>query len=279
MLATLTPDVMGVEDALRRYAFHATDQLRENFKFIPLYLRDLLWTTSSQYVHTQSSYDQLVQHLVGEVPHDVLFINLNYDNMLEKAITRYSPDHRFEVLREYVKVGRSPLVVKLHGSVDWFMILQPNVGDWADAVREREILKPPEEDIVIMPGKPTALSLRHSGNYMYPLITAPIAGKELADVVCPDSHVDVAQEFLSACEKFLIIGTSGLDHDLFALLNASVATGSHMIQVVGKEQAWETSDRFRQQVAAFSDPDPRKPYVEGFRAYVSSDDWRAFADA
>ena len=53
-------------------------------------------------------------------------------------------------------------------------------------------------------------------------MTAPLAGKDINKTVCPQSHIEVAIEFLKDCFKFLIIGTSGLDEDLKEFLESSV---------------------------------------------------------
>ena len=56
--------------------------------------------------------------------------------------------------------------------------------------------------------------------------------------MCPKSHLIAAQQFMSRCSKFLIIGTSGLDEDLRAILdNAVPPDSSPFVHVVNRGEA------------------------------------------
>ncbi|GAJ08050.1 unnamed protein product, partial [marine sediment metagenome] len=80
---------ISIERELRRYAEHKDERIRQNFKHIPAYLRDLLFRASTEYTHVPSSYMRLIIKLLADYPHDVLFITLNYDNLLESALERF----------------------------------------------------------------------------------------------------------------------------------------------------------------------------------------------
>ena len=51
---------------------------------IPLYLRELLWTVSDEYLEGSSKYDTLVQRALGSSFEKVMFLNLNYDLFVER---------------------------------------------------------------------------------------------------------------------------------------------------------------------------------------------------
>ncbi len=78
---------MAIEEALRHYTNHKDPDLREKFKHVPPYLRDLLQECSHNYVEEPGSYIQLITELLAEHPHNVLFMTLNYDDLLERALT------------------------------------------------------------------------------------------------------------------------------------------------------------------------------------------------
>ena len=118
LAARITNDELSVENSLREYAYHQDPLIQEHFKHVPAYLRDLLYLTGNQYAHAPSSHDQLVIELLAEVPNDVLFIVLNYDNLLERAISRYNSYWSFSTLPDYVAEDRSGKVVKLHGFLE-----------------------------------------------------------------------------------------------------------------------------------------------------------------
>jgi hypothetical protein len=84
-----------------------------------------------------------------------------------------------------------------------------------------------------------------NGSRLYPLLTAPLAGKGHADFVCPREHIQAAQEFLQTCRKFLIIGTSGLDDDLLNFLNTSVTSQSRpYLHIVARDDVEAVAKRF-----------------------------------
>jgi hypothetical protein len=57
--------------------------------------------------------------------------------------------------------------------------------------------------------------------WLYPVMTLPLATKTPGDAVCPQSHLETLQAFLADCEKYLVIGTSGRDADLLHILSES----------------------------------------------------------
>jgi len=267
---------IGIENELRRYAEHTDPQMRQHYKHIPAYLRDLLYLASKQYTYVPSTYVQLVIELLAEQPHDILFIVLNYDNLLEQALTLFNPDLQFRYMAEYVDVNRNAKVVKLHGSINWFRRLPGGrTTGWTELVAQLDVFKQfPEDEIIIKDGIEKVIDSADSNHLLYPLLTAPLAGKHIGDAVCPKSHIIAAQEFLKNCRKFLIIGTSGLDEDLLYLLNEAVTykpdesnTLIHLVDV--GEAADKASAKFQKGVKAFRHQlSPQNTFRDGFRVYV-----------
>ena len=266
---------ISIENELLRYSKHQSPQIQLQYKHIPPYLRDLIYLSSTQYTTVPSSYSQLVHQLLAEYPHDILFLILNYDNLLESALQLF--DHAefyFRDITHYVHSERKASVVKLHGSINWFRNItsNPNIG-WIDAVNRFDIFQQVRENELIVSDIITTVANEKINQYWtYPVLTAPLASKDVSNAVCPRSHVEVAKEFLSSCQKFLIIGTSGLDDDLLSIID-SVLTDStkyYHIHIVGSgARANECSKRFRDGVKAFSNYIKEENIFKGgFRDYL-----------
>ena len=85
--------------------------------------------------------------------------------------------------------------------------------------------------------------------WLYPVLTAPLAGKGITDSVCPASHVTDAGNFLSDCTKFLIIGTAGWDDDLMGFLDKAVPVGPRVfLDVVDPSGANGVLERFQERI-------------------------------
>ena len=99
---------ISLEEALRGFANHPNRLLKEAYKDVPPYLRDLIYQCSVSYTEFSSSYVQLIVCLIGEVPRQTLFLNLNYDTYVEQAIRQFTSNAlRFEAFEDYVVPGRS----------------------------------------------------------------------------------------------------------------------------------------------------------------------------
>jgi hypothetical protein len=266
---------VSIEKELRRYAEHSDARIRSHFKHIPPYLRDLLYFASYSYTHMPSSYIELAKELLAEHPHDVLFIVLNYDDLLEQALRWFDPELKFDNISHYVAADRPAKVVKLHGSINWFKNMPRNGKEsWDNALaRFDPSTKAPENEIIVTNW---TRPVREHGDlytqHLYPLLTAPLAGKGVSDAVCPGSHVEVAKEFLSDCQKFLIIGTSGLDEDLLAMVDSALSSSGvyyHIHIVNSGEGGDEAHKNFLKGIRAFRDSiDIGSIFREGFREYL-----------
>ena len=248
--------------------------MRQHFKHIPPYLRHLIWATSRKYVHVPSCYVQLVIKLISNYQCKVLFLVLNYDDMLEGALKRAYPAlFKFDDLTDYTRPERPAQVIKLHGSTNWF-VQMPKLGSWEESVEKFDVLTKPEKEAITLNNGVTENFRRDfdEAYFLFPVITTPLAGKELTDAVCPDSHLEVAREFLSDCQKFLIIGTSGLDQDLMELLDSSInpACKNVVHSVNYGDGGIKSLLKFKEGVKAFNNRDSvHQVFDQGFRKYIA----------
>ncbi len=279
---------ISVEKALRKYAEHPDTVIRARFKHIPPYIRDIIYASSTMYTYSPSSYAQLVMGLLAEHPHDLLFIVLNYDTFLESALTSFNPEYQFDSINKYIAGYNHIKVVKLHGSINWFKQIGKgdNIPTWTDAVNRVDILAPVlEHQISVIDNVSYTAEYRTTGGnqWVYPVLTAPLAGKNTSDAVCPKSHISELKQFLASCQKFLIIGTSGLDEDLMTHIDSALDSDSgtyHLIHIVDYQQGAEkTSTRFQQKVRAFNKRiEPANVFKIGFREYLNHSSFQSFAE-
>ena len=267
----------NLEGELRRLAEHPSAVVRNHFRTVPPYIRDLITACTDNYTPVPSCYVSLAQVLLAEAPSEVLFLVLNYDDLLEQALRLFDPSFTFEVLEDYVRSERQAKVVKLHGSISWFKLIGPRSGDWNQQILEQDVLaKTPDPEVVVSGRrqKTHAIELRES--HVYPVLTAPLAGKGITDMVCPSDHLETAREFLVDCRKFMIVGSSGVDEDLLDLLQSTVKGHSDLTAqfVCGDERASQSSwEAFRRGLGVFNalvTPRDEIAYNGGFVTYTSS---------
>lgn len=213
-----------IETELARLAHHDDSQTRQDFKQIPPYIRDLLQKASREYTALPGHYIQLAHLLLKDYGCEVLFLVLNYDDLLEQALNYLYPHLPFTEMHHYIDNERPFKVVKLHGSINWFATLSQNQrDDWHDLVIGHDIFpRIPEGEIVLYDSLSRCSQwMGDRKRYVYPLVTAPVASEAKAPV-CPNRHYEAAKDFLGDCDKFLVIGTAAMDQDLIELIDESV---------------------------------------------------------
>ena len=280
----ITSGELSIENALREYANHYDQRIRAHFKEIPPYLRDLIALCSRDYVDIPSCYTQLAYRLLAHVPHDILFLVLNYDDLLEQALILFELE--FTDISHYVMEDRQAKVVKIHGSINWFKPLAGRASDWEIIVKRLDMTqRPADNEIIVRNSVVSTKGSESGGNAIYPLITAPLAGKNLTEPECPNEHLDRAREFLEDCQKFLIVGTSGLDGDLMEFLDSAVDPGRnpniYLMVVDSGQSTYQTLFKFQDGVSAFrlfSGNRGQILFTRGFREFVSGEGNRTFAE-
>lgn len=269
----------SVEVELRKFAEHPDDTLRRYFNFIPPYLRDLIFIASETYVEIPSNYVQLAMRLLSDSPHQVAFVSLNYDTLLENALSRYKPkEYTFEHLSHYVHPSRQSMVFKVHGSIDWFRPLRPTLaGTWEASVESFEPHSRVSDELVsvLRPG-PEVRDKQHNGNFLYPVLTAPLAGKGTGDLVCPSAHLNALKAFLRDCSKYLFVGTSGFDDDLLGFIREN-APSSIVGYHVGAEDIQDSQGRIEAAIPQLRrGVDWSRRYGNGFKNFVTTSEFDEF---
>jgi len=243
-----------------------------------------------------SSYVRLVTDLLVTNPHQVLFLVLNYDTLLETALERYG-EFKYNNITQYIDPDLPAGVIKLHGSINWIKFIgrvpeTENPRDaWINQVANLDIFQPVNEyEIEILHFSENIRGYMgkdpRERRLYYPIMTAPLAGKDINKTVCPQSHIEAATEFLKDCFKFMIIGTSGLDEDLKEFLQTSVnhtRNPDHKVVVVDYDTSSRpnATDNVARQFgeSIFTDIYTLKEiklYNKGFREFLASQEFQQF---
>lgn len=273
--------------SLREYAQHGDDRVRQRFKDVPLYIRDAIWAVSRQYVAGAPGagvYSHFVKRLMLDSGFRVLFLTLNYDDLLEQALARWDSGLRIQRMDDYVAPSRQALIIKLHGSIDWITPMGLRQEQtWEEAFEHFDGLTAASEILWHDVGQECrARDYSYSGKlkdarWVYPVITAPLAGKSDADIVCPASHIATLKDLLRNCGRYLFVGTSGLDDDLLAVLGQSVPDQS-LAHYVSASDVGDVAKRVESTVPQFRVMSEVAGirYGRGFREYVLSGEFQQF---
>lgn len=254
---------------------------KADFIQIPLYLQELLGTVGEHYVTKggSSRFDLLVRLIERSHYDAVLFLTLNYDLFLEKALEVYY-SYQFEQIMSYLPENLKWKLVKLHGSVNW----GHRITNFPPEVQHQDILIPLDTlrgELQLDPRfqiLPNHQVRRHANGIFYPAIAVPVEGK--TEFVCPEPHVDFMRDFLSRCRDFLICGFSALDLHVLNELKAVPAVDKLMVVCANPQESSNTMDRIFGRCEQFRNAQSKtyieSPYPRGFSDLVVSDELRVF---
>jgi hypothetical protein len=198
----------SIEDVLRELSAVPQLTVQRQVWEIPLYLQELLGEVGEYFAPggAGTRYDTLV-HLIDRSAYDsVLYITVNYDRFLERALERFY-DVSFNNIYSYCEPGRKWSLVKLHGSVNWGRRLQNGSVENGVLTIKGESLDL-AGDIEVLRGHQHSHRVRDVA-YYYPSLAIPIGGKE--EFACPAAHLQVMDRQLRECSGFIFIGFSCLD--------------------------------------------------------------------
>jgi hypothetical protein len=235
----------SVETLLRSLEGNPNEFVKRQYYAIPLYLQELLGEVSAHYVRAgPTKFDTLVRALESSSYDKILYLTLNYDLFLEKALRRLYLIN-LSVPRHYVGGNFKWSLIKLHGSVNWGRkLMNPagakNSSEILDYLAGELVL---DSDVRVLNGWQEEARLIDN-SYYYPAITVPLEGKD--EFICPKEHSDHAKEFLHDCTDFLVIGFSALDGHVLKLLEVVPRVEKLTIVNEGRDSAIETLDRLVQ---------------------------------
>ncbi len=272
------PDIISggafdIEERLTTLANHPDPRNQRHFRDIPPYLRDVLMTSTQHYAGEPSNYINLARYLTQDQTHEILFVLLNYDSLLEAGLEKWDPALKIDTMDQYVESSRQARVVKIHGSIDWGIPIPFEFGSRLRTALNTFDPLTAGTATVLNKKYDATVSWHENGQRLYPRLTAPLKRKAF---VCPESHTSAFRDFVASCHKFLVIGTSGLDEDLLReLAELTSGSGYHITYVGPDAKAVDsTQNNFEAAIKAFRAVGPAQPpvgrYDQGFNGFVSS---------
>lgn len=232
----------NLEDILEDLMSSEDLQVKKQVWAVMFYLQELLWTVSESFVISGGTkFDTLVQRLLTSKVGQVLFFTLNYDLLLDRAISNFD-DVRFDSMADYCHTARRWSLVKAHGSVNWGWRLLNGRRDTQrpdlvlETIREEprlsvevELLRVPLSDLQKYERTP-------EGYMLFPALALPAKGEK--NFICPREHLERAEKFFAECKNFLFVGFSGVDPHVLRLFNKASAI-ERLAIVNGKRDAGE----------------------------------------
>ncbi len=251
--------------------------ITKQFLQIPLYLNDLLGEVSQHYTTNPYEYSVLVNNCL-EKTDAVLFLSLNYDTLLEKALA--TPGNNFSNESDYISNPKWALA-KIHGSVNWYKEIDTgdfphgeNHNAYLNFIHSLSVPIKLKESLIMYP-IPGHQKKSKERSALFPAITIPVDGKY--EYNCPISMISFCKNFLESCTNFLIIGTSGKDQDLMDLLSISEPKHSLLLSS-NQDRAVETINRFESKLPRFKNK--INPCVKsgGFTEFINSNEFDQFLE-
>jgi hypothetical protein len=272
---------VALEEKLLELSQHRDSRIKDCYKEVPPYLRDLILHVTVGFTQNVSPGSHL--HLVGSLlgsDHNVAFLDLNYDDYLEKALADFDPRMEIKTLRDYTN-NAQVLVGKIHGSIHWGVPI-PWHGTLEESLAKFGGTIPPNAQIIWSGSRQPARAWFAPGGsaILYPLLTAPLAGKDHTALVCTRETLKRLQVFLKDCAHYLVVGTSGQDTDLLEFLTASVSSVRvvHYVNFL-QETTRVCQVRVEAGCRVFKAAPSQVLYPHGFRAYLGSEQFQDFLRA
>jgi hypothetical protein len=265
----------NLEEVLREF-YNLAERRDDRWPLdIPLYLRELFWSISDEYVEGSSKYDTLVQRVLSSSFEKVMFLNLNYDLFVEYAL-RDCNRHQFDTVDAYLPENKKWMLVKPHGSVNWARILknwpQYASGDYKAFPSDLEETPIFCSSIQIaLRGSQAPRSYYLAGipeRRLYPQLVVPIDDPITKRFICPTEHEDRARKFVQDCTTFVVIGFSGRDDDVLDVLQGM--PGGSRVVLVSKNDVGEVFERISANGALNSKNLQFELYNDGFAEFVGS---------
>lgn len=248
-----------------------TPPIREFLQMRP-YFRDLFGSVTNRFsTATPYEFSNLVNAVTEANIKEVLFLTLNYDNLLETVLSRIE-GLGFSKEEDYI--NRKWSLVKLHGSINWakkfkteYRPASISTETYVEFLRTVSLPLDLETAFLFMNFKATENNNFYDNYPIYPALTVPVYGKY--EFNCPESHLKRAKTILSECKNYLIIGTSGKDKDLMDLLKDNVRDGNVLLVGREKKNTVSVKRRFESSVPQFKGK---------IKTYLSGNGFTGFVD-
>lgn len=276
--AALAPTLCAAEDfeeELTRLMGHHDPQTKAQCDDIPSYLCSVIRDCCTKFTRLPGVYVRLARRLICDESHEALFINLNYDDLLERALSLIDEGFRLDSVEGYIRTNSRFSVVKLHGSATWFATTTP-VRGLKHEPRDDDWLRVPTDQPLPLPLYRRDGRMDATTKMLRPLLTAPVTEKLLPSSACPAAHMEQIDLFTSKPFKLLFLGTSGKDADVHEIVSKALRRSRCPMFQIADPRADDVGAR----IIRGAKLDPFRSHVEaiqgGFADYVKGEDFNRF---
>ena len=228
------------------------EDLYVSFMSLLFYLSDLFRTISNRYYRSNNNFNALIK-MLGFSGNRALFVNFNYDLLLEKTLGKGNIKSVDELLG-----GNFP-VIKIHGSCNWWWTRMVDVWD-EDSIKStydlslgyaKGLLTMDEEakskllKLAVYEADPKNLTIRRIGQGLngiafHPALALPISEKN--NFICPESHIKFLRNELKKINRIVIIGWKIGDPFLKGIIQEELKQRKIPIAYVGKDNTDKVID-------------------------------------
>lgn len=218
------------------------DRLKE-IVTLRFYLSDLFSTISDKYYKIVNNYNDLIGQ-IKDSGGDSLFINFNYDLILEKTM-----GFDFNNIDNYI-TGHMP-IIKIHGACNWYYRRLVNGFETRSAfdfsilasqwLIENEASLKTNEIIIINENNSKNIQ---SDEYdpikkvtYLPALAVPLNDKY--NYVCPQNHIKYLEDTIKFVDRIIIIGWKAGDQFLVDFLNEKFKDKNIPIAIIGGQRVKE----------------------------------------
>lgn len=227
-----------------------------------------------------------------------LFVNFNYDTLLEKAI-EYASGLRFNHISDYINIDSNIQVYKIHGSCNWGWSLKKkfdkiqnvydieDMANWVyehvedlDELTYEYIVN--QEDIKVVNNwwtKPSpgagAIQVSAERYMLYPAIFLPFKDKD--DFVMPNEHTSSLRHHLNGIKDILVIGWKGEEAVFNKLLNTHIHQNDISLTIVAPKKdapsiKRKMEDTLKKEIKTYKQYDSFTAFIEnqGDRIFFSN---------
>ncbi|MDD4183349.1 MAG: SIR2 family protein [Candidatus Omnitrophica bacterium] len=270
---------IALEDYLANLGDSQFDSEKRKYIALPFYLKELFSEISNKFLRSKlgNNYARLLNKLVRTRYSKLNFITTNYDTILD-ATFELLYNHYFKCFDDYLNFsgdGKIFNYLKIHGSVNWSYIVNGS-SEIAniDNVIHGKITSVDKVLENIKNSTDLNLDSNIAGVATFPALAAPLGSYKYV-------NSDQVASFLNQelnIEHILVIGNSGKDNTIFALLNEIIQDKINLF-IVGDddESVVKVADAFRKNLKNKIYPlnDKVNYYLGGFSYFAreSSDVW------
>lgn len=262
--------------------------IKNQFWSIPIYLEDLFTRIRNRYVITAnntlpSNYKVLINAIIESKYQQIIWINLNYDLLADKAI-EITTNSSLRYLKDYMNLetpdGVRIKYTKPHGSVNWFRFVENSPTAHRQAIKlgtaplknfettlSKEIYTERSAHKYVSNSDVTKMVKGAFPHSFYPAISVPLGEYEYT---CQE-HISAIIPDLNNTVSVLCIGFSALDSDILDLIKDNIPAIKKLGIVNGSHNdCIDTFYRIKETCGNVTAEEQESTFEGGFSQFLSS---------